>query len=143
MIDYSFHLNNKSMSSFKMGGASFPAFSGMNQHMNRAKSHCISNEGPIPKGTYYIIDRQSGGFLGPLRDWLSDKDEWFALYAIDSNIDDETLCDQVKRGQFRLHPKVPLGISKGCITIDSWSDFQVIRSLLKSANTQKIPNTDI
>jgi hypothetical protein len=143
MIDCSFELNNKPMSSFKMGAPSFPAFSGMNKHVNRTLSQCVPNEGPIPKGIYYIFDRQSGGLIGPLRDLLNDKDEWFSLYAIDKKIDDETYCEQIKRGQFRLHPKGRLGISKGCITINNWTDYQVIRSLLKGAKTEKIPGVDL
>ncbi len=129
MIDCSFELNDKPVSNFKMGALSFPAFSGLNEHVNRAISQCISNQGPIPKGDYYIFDRQSGGLFGPLMDLFNDKDEWFALYSIDNKIDDETYCEQVKRGQFRLHPKGRQGISQGCITIDDWTDFQVAHAL--------------
>ena len=143
MIDCSFQLNNQPMSLLKMGARSFAAFSGLDEHVNRSLSHCISFQGPIPKGNYYIFDRQSGGLLGPLKDMFNGKDEWFALYAIDENIDDETLCEEIKRGRFRLHPKGRRGISQGCITIDSWMDFQVIRSLLKCTKTEKIPETDL
>ena len=143
MIDCSFKLNDKPMSSFKMGAPSFSAFSGLVKHVNRAISQCIYGQGPIPKGNYYIFDRQSGGLLGPLIDLFTDKDEWFALYAIDKKIDDETYCEQVKRGQFRLHPKGRRGISQGCITINDWTDFQVIRSLLKGAKTVMIPETGL
>jgi len=34
MIDCSFELNDKPMSNFKMGALSFPAFSGLNEHVN-------------------------------------------------------------------------------------------------------------
>ena len=145
MIDCSFELNNKPMSSFKMGAPSFPAFSGMNEHVNRAISQCILNEGPIPKGIHYIFDRQSGGLFGPLKDLFSGKDEWFALYAIDNKINDETYCDQVKRGLFRLHPtdELGIGVSRGCITIKDWTDYQVIRSLLKGTKTKVIPEVGL
>ena len=131
------------MSSFKMGAPSFNAFSGNDGHRNRTISQCIPFQGPIPKGNYYIFDRQSGGLLGPLRDMFNDRDEWFALYAIDKNIDDETYCEEVKRGRFRLHPKGRRGISQGCITIDNLTDFQVVRSLLKGTTMQKIPETGL
>lgn len=144
MIDYcSFELNDKPMSNFKMGAPSFPAFSGMNEHVNRVISQCIPNQGPIPKGNYYIIDRQSGGLFGPLKDLFNEKDEWFALYAIDKDIDDEVYCEQVKRGEFRLHPKGTYGISKGCITINDWTDYQVVRSLLKKTKTKIIPEVGL
>jgi len=109
MIDCTFELNGKPMSAFKCGATSFPAFSGLGEHVNRRTSACILNAGPIPPGAYYIFDRQSGGLLGPLRDLFTGRDIWFALYAIDNEIDDETYCKQVKRGLFRLHPKGPFG----------------------------------
>ena len=130
MIDCSFELNGQPMSSFKMGAPSFPAFSGLEGHVNKVVSQCIPNSGPIPKGDYYIFDRQSGGLIGPLRDMFTGRDEWFALYAIDKKIDDETYCEKIRRGEFRLHPKSEQGLSKGCITINDWTDFQVVRSLL-------------
>lgn len=36
-----------------------------------------------------MLDRQSGGKLGWLYDLFNGRDDWFALYAIDENIDDE------------------------------------------------------
>jgi hypothetical protein len=48
------------------------------------------------------------------------KADWFALFADDGTIDDNTLCNHVRRGEFRLHPR-HIGISQGCI-IDS-QDF--------------------
>jgi len=88
----------------------------------------------IPPATYYIFDRQSGGRLGWLRDLFSDRDEWFALYAADSRLDDETFCDEVKRGRFRLHPKGPSGRSEGCVVVESRQDFHRVRTRIKSAS---------
>ncbi|MBL1261131.1 MAG: DUF2778 domain-containing protein [Thiotrichaceae bacterium] len=144
MIDCSFELNNKPMSTFKMGAPSFPAFSGLGEHVNRAMSQCLPNKGPIPKGNYYIFDRQSSlkerfkSLFG-----VDYNDDWFALYAIDNKIDDETYCKQVKRGQFRLHPSGEFGISQGCITINDWTDFQVVRALLKGTKTIEIPDVGL
>ncbi|WP_429522902.1 tlde1 domain-containing protein [Paraburkholderia youngii] len=88
---------------------------------HKAAGMCTPRIGAIPVGRYYIFDRRSGGILGPWKDRLNlngnNKSEWFALYAIDANIDDDkVLCDGIIRGQFRLHPKGRLGRSEGCIT---------------------------
>jgi len=144
MIDCTFELNGKPMSTFKCGTTSFPAFSGLGKHVNKRISACIPNQGPIPPGTYYIFDRQSGGLLGPLRDLFTSRDEWFALYAIDDYIDDdETFCKKVKRGQFRLHPKGPTGKSEGCIVIEKKTDYQFLRSILKNSVQFEIPGSKL
>lgn len=57
VIDCSFELNDKPISSFKMGAPSFPAFSGLDKHVNRTVSQCISGQGPIPKGTNFQVMR--------------------------------------------------------------------------------------
>ena len=75
MLNCTFELNGKPMSGFKCGTKSFPAFSGIEGHLNRRASACIPNMGPIPPGEYYIIDRQSGGLLGPLRDLFTGRDQ--------------------------------------------------------------------
>ncbi|BEU66489.1 hypothetical protein MAFF301069_10440 [Ralstonia pseudosolanacearum] len=98
---------------------------------------------PIPPGTYYIVDRKSGGKLGWLWDMAGNRSEWFGLYADDQRIDDEVFCEEVKRGNFRLHPMVGRGISKGCITIEKQSDFNRIRLMLRNAGTSAIPGTDL
>lgn len=143
MIDCTFELNGEPMSAFKSGASSFPAFSGRGAYVNRREYACHASIGPIPPGTYFIIDRQSGGLFGPLRDMFNDRSEWFALYAIDGKIDDTTYCDKVKRGSFRLHPKGPLGISEGCITVESRGDFQHLRALLKSSAQAAVPGTNL
>ncbi|MDY7579687.1 DUF2778 domain-containing protein [Herbaspirillum sp. RTI4] len=143
MIECSFELNNKPMSVFKCGGKSFPAFSGLQAYANRRAFACVTDVGPIPPGAYYIIDRQSGGILGPLRDMVSGQKDWFSLYGIDNNIDDEVYCNQVARGNFRLHPKGVYGISKGCITIEAIDDFQVIKNILKKSMQIEIPGKHI
>lgn len=143
MIEFTFILNSEPLSVLTTGSSSYPAFSGAGADKNKKTSQCISGSGPIPTGTYYIFDRQSGGLLGPLRDFFSGKDQWFALYAIDKAIDDEVYCNKVKRGQFRLHPKGPLGISQGCIVIDNPKDFATIRSKLKNTSKIKVPGLEL
>ena len=142
-MDCTFELNGKPMSALKCGAYSFDAFSGLGVHANRREYACHVSVGPIPPGTYYIVDRQSGGLLGPLRNMFNDRRDWFALYANDGKIDDITYCNKVKRGSFRLHPKGPLGISEGCITIESHGDFQRLRALLKGAAQTTIPGTGL
>lgn len=143
MIDCKFELNGKPMSKFECGSLSLSAFSGLGSHVNRREYACSVGVGPLPPGQYYIVDRQSGGMLGPLRDFFRDRSDWFALYAIDQKIDDETFCDQVKRGNFRLHPKGPLGISEGCITINEKSDFMRLRSVILKTDTIIIPGSKL
>lgn len=141
MIECEFDLNNRPMSTLKVRHFSFPAFSGSGFHTNRKDHVCHRNIGAIPPGRYYIVDRQSGGVLGPLREFFSDKKDWFALYAIDSRIDDETYCDGVKRGNFRLHPKGLAGISEGCVTLESRDDFNKLKILLRGSETSMIPGS--
>jgi hypothetical protein len=143
MIECTFELNGKPMSTLKCGATSFPAFSGLGEHVNKRTSACILNKGPIPPGTYYIIDRQSGGLIGPLRDLFTGRDQWFALYAIDEKIDDETFCENVKRGLFRLHPKGPSGRSEGCVVLEKQADFNFLRTILKNSPKQRIPNSEL
>ncbi len=69
------------------------------------------NDIPIPGAAYPLIDLFAG------------KDQWFALYAVDQQIDNETFCNEVKRGNFRLHLKGDRSISQDCITTDSKTDF--------------------
>ena len=97
-------------------GKSFAAFSGNGSAANDPTKTADENVGPLPKGTYYIVARQSGGLRGSLRDFAhrhipgnTDKAEWFSLYRADNKVDDQTTIDDVVRGAFRLHPKGPLG----------------------------------
>ena len=143
MHQCSFELNDKPTSSFRIGVMSFDAFSGLSPYVNKRTAACLANAGPIPAGIYYILDRQSGGLLGPLWDRIKGRTDWFALYAIDSQIDDVAYCNEVKRGSFRLHPKGAYGISKGCIVIDKHSDFHYLRSMLRSRKPTPIPGTKL
>lgn len=143
MISCTFELNSKPMSALVSGAMAFPAFAGLGAHANRREFACHVNVGPIPPGDYYIFDRQSGGLLGPLRDIFTGRGDWFALYADDGRIDDETLCNAIKRGSFRLHPKGGLGRSEGCVVIDSQADFQRFRAILKGSKQVDVPGARI
>jgi hypothetical protein len=138
-----FSLNNKPMSQVVIGGREFPAFSGLGDYANKRQFACLKGWGPIPPGSYFVVDRQSGGLLGPVRDIFNNKGDWMALYADDGTVNDEMLCNSVKRGNFRLHPKGPLGRSEGCITVDTYHDFQVIRSFIRTRPQFSIPNSQL
>jgi hypothetical protein len=104
---------------------------------------CVRDYGPIPPGTYYIVDRESGGLLGPIRDWIQGKDLWFALFKDDGSIDDYTLCEEVKRGNFRIHPKGSAGISRGCITFENNQEYKSFRELVLSQEMFDIPGSTL
>lgn len=143
MINFNFKLNGEAVSYLISENLKYEAYSGLGAHKNKPESMCLPNNGPIPKGKYYIVDRESGGSLGWLRDFMTGKDEWFALYAIDKKINDFTFCEEVKRGHFRLHPEGSLGISKGCVTLKSKIDFNELRKKLLSTKSDAIPKTAI
>jgi hypothetical protein len=142
-MDCVFELNGKALSVITCAGMEFPAFSGLGQYRNKRAFHCRQGGGPLPIGIYYIVNRPSGGVLGPLRDLWNSRGDWLALYAADNKIDDETFCNAVRRGQFRIHPKGPLGISEGCITLEKTADFQKLRAFLMSATPVAIPESSL
>lgn len=143
MFRCTFELNDKPMSAFRVGALEIPDFSGLGEYTNRKMMACTRGVGPIPPGTYYIFDRESGGMLGPLRDAFTGRGDWFALYSDDERIDDETFCNSVKRGNFRLHPKGTLGRSEGCVVIDRQADFFRLRALLKSTQPTGVPGSKL
>jgi len=143
VLEFTFILNGKQLTELRTGEKVFPAYSGQGSLKNDPASVCVPDGGPIPKGLYYIVARESGGLLGPLRDLFSNKDEWFALYAKDKKVDDYTFCQKVKRGNFRLHPAGPLGISKGCITINEAGRYKELRRLILKSETVLVPGTSI
>ncbi len=140
----SFVLNGKPLSNLTiktLPKVAFPAFSGLGASANKRELMCIKGTGPIPAGQYYIFERESGGRLGFIRDLFSGRGEWFALYAVDGAIDDQTYCNQVARGNFRLHPKGPLGRSEGCITIEKAEDFRRLRAILTAREPTQVEGT--
>ncbi|EXU76165.1 hypothetical protein BG55_07335 [Erwinia mallotivora] len=147
-VTCSFSLNGMPMSLLTCYGiGAFPAFSGQKQGRNNESLTTVKNIGPIPQGKYYIVGRQSGGRLGDLRETLlkygygTDRREWFALYRADGKIDDWTFINGIKRGNFRLHPIGPMGLSEGCITLNHITDFEYLRSQLLKTSMIKIPGS--
>ncbi len=119
---------------------SYPVFSGAGEHKNNPNSTHLANAGPIPKGKYFVVDRPTGGRLGPLWDTLGGKDIWFALYRDDGNIDDQTVIDDTVRGQFRMHPGTR---SVGCVTFVHRKQFDQLREILLDTQKETIPKTSI
>lgn len=131
MLECSYKLNGKLESRFQIGNQSFLAFSGFEENINQKSQQCTPNSGPIPVGRYYVVDRVSGT-LQKMAAFLTQKGDWFALYAIDEKVDDYTKCNSITRGEFRLHPAGEGGISLGCISVISASDYKIVHQLLKS-----------
>lgn len=144
-----FVVNNNFLSPLAIDGlGTFDAFSGNGIYRNRGGCTAIPDNGPIPAGKYWIVARPTGGARSKAFAWLKDEwnafkgnatnhSEWFALYRGDGMIDDETWILGVKRGQFRLHPAGGEGLSLGCITLPSRTDFLRIRTAL--LHTRTIP----
>ncbi|WP_164141641.1 DUF2778 domain-containing protein [Serratia marcescens] len=133
------------------GVGTFLAYSGNGIYRNQAGCVAVPDNGPIPQGRYHIVNRLTGGWKGMLRTDLRDfyswptstpviKYEWFAPYREDGKIDDYTWINGVKRGNFRLHPSGPLGISLGCITLQHRTDFLAIRQALVSTRPVRLVN---
>lgn len=141
MVDCYFNLNWSIFSPFGYNGVSCTCFSGNGIHRNNPDSTAVASNGPIPTGVYYIVDRQSGGTLGGIRDALTGRSNWFALYRDDGTIDDETFIESVRRGEFRMHPTGPSRTSLGCITFQYAREFDSMRSFLRSSPITYIPDT--
>ncbi|MDR5763572.1 MULTISPECIES: DUF2778 domain-containing protein [unclassified Caballeronia] len=125
-----------------LGVGVFQAFSGDGIYKNRGGCTAVPDAGPIPEGKYWIVARPTGGVASQAQAWMKDlwndwvrnspsnHGEWFALYRDDGSVDDWTWINGVRRGNFRLHPRGGAGISLGCITLESWADFQRLRHAL-------------
>ncbi|RDS80188.1 DUF2778 domain-containing protein [Dyella monticola] len=130
-------LNRQNMSILHVPGlGDFAAFSGDGKGRNNPDGIAWKDSGAIPPGAYYVVNRQSGGYLSQARNFfyeqfdLPNKSEWFALWQC-------ALCDSqnvngVTRGNFRLHPRGPMGVSLGCVTVDKKCDFEKISGYLRS-----------
>ncbi|WP_261120413.1 DUF2778 domain-containing protein [Serratia ficaria] len=125
----------------------FSVFSGNKHYTNQPGCTDVPNNGAIPAGTYWIVDRPSGGLKSQamtlFKDLVTNVDHniWFALYRDDGTINDRTWINGVMRGQFRLHPIGPLGLSEGCITFYSQNEFSRLRAALLKAKTVTVLGT--
>ncbi|MGF6982974.1 hypothetical protein QFZ99_002451 [Paraburkholderia atlantica] len=150
-----FLVNNEPRSPLIISGiGTFDAYSGDRQYRNRGGCTAVPGKGPIPTGKYWIVARPAGGVGSRALAWIkdafsaydgspTDHSEWFALYRDDGVIDDWTWVNGVKRGQFRLHPAGGRGISLGCITLPSRTDFLRIRNSLLHTMTVPAGNSGL
>jgi len=146
-----FLLNQREMSNLNCPGMGiFPAFSGQKEGRNNPEKTNIPDLGLIARGRYFIVERPSGGRLGPFKERLlkdmygTDRSTWFALFRDDGKIDDYTFVQGVRRGHFRLHPIGPSGLSEGCITLQHLLRFYYMRDmLLKSGPTLNISGSSL
>ncbi|TKC80419.1 DUF2778 domain-containing protein [Trinickia terrae] len=145
-----FALNGQSTSFLKCPGVGvMAAFSGHGAGRNNPNATGREDVGPIPRGTYYIVDRQSGGRFGWFYDlWgkygygSTDHTQWFMLW--NGRTGDSTYVGRVKRGSFRLHPVGRMRLSDGCITVMSPPKFaQFADALRKSGADISVPGTTL
>lgn len=131
------------------GVGNFPAFSGQFHGRNNPTLTTVKDIGPLPSGRYFIVSRLSGGRLGAVYDfgyknvYGADRTVWFGLYRDDGKVNDETFIEGVRRGNFRLHPVGPRGLSEGCITMTSHTDFDYLRAALLGTSMIGVPGTSL
>lgn len=137
-----------------IGVGTFMAFSGEGIYRNSGGCTAMKDNGPIPAGRYWIVDRPTGGLRSRTLAWAKDAwnaangtptnhAEWFALYRDDGKIDDCTWINGIERGNFRLHPTGGGGHSFGCITLQSSSQFQILRQALLRTTTIPARNSGL
>ncbi|WP_109480382.1 DUF2778 domain-containing protein [Paraburkholderia sp. C35] len=137
-IRCTFLLNDQATSQlFCSGFGSVEAYSGTRQGRDNPRATAMPNVGPLPVGTYYIVDRESGGTLGWIKDWFSahgwgttDRSRWFMLWNPKSG--DTTMINGIQRGKFRLHPEGPMHLSEGCITVVNAFAFDNLQRYIRT-----------
>ncbi|CRG49165.1 DUF2778 domain-containing protein [Yersinia wautersii] len=150
-----FVVNNAHYSPLSIFGVgTFMAFSGNKAYRNRGGCTMVPDNGPLPEGRYWIVERPKGGVKTRINTAMkdfptkfthapTDHNEWFGLYRDDGKIDDYTWINNVERGNFRLHPIGPMGVSMGCITLQHAADFQVLRKALLHTQTIAVNGTKL
>ncbi|MFW7204152.1 DUF2778 domain-containing protein [Serratia sp. BNK-17] len=149
MIHGRFRLNRDTVTLLECGvNGNYPAFSGNGKYTNQPGCTHKPDDGALPAGRYWIVDRPTGGIGSQALTWAkdfvnrTDHATWFALYRDDHRIDDFTWINSVKRGQFRLHPIGPARLSLGCITLYNAEDFVRLRERLLRTPRAGVPRTN-
>ncbi|WP_367303071.1 DUF2778 domain-containing protein [Pantoea allii] len=129
------------------GIGSFDVLSGIDRYINNPDCSDIE-KAAIPPGTYWIVDRPKGSVLNQLRAEVIDAyhlyknhhSEWFGLYNAET-MSDHVYVNGTRRGSFRLHPlnSDGTGVSWGCVTLYSSSEFQTLRNALLRIPKIKVP----
>jgi hypothetical protein len=132
-----FSLNSRETSRLACEGfGSVVAYSGRGKGRDDPYDVADKDVGALPPGTYYLVDRQSGGRIGWVRDFAAayvgstDRTEWFMLW--NANGGDTTMIDGIMRGQFRLHPEGIRHESDGCITLKFRDQFEALQRFIRS-----------
>jgi hypothetical protein len=149
-LDFNHLLDHGRIADFQVSGVGrFPVFSGIGNYVNRPECSMLSNAA-IPPGSYWIVERPSGGRLGAYYQWGKEMwtgntyDDWFGLFRKDGVIDDHMAfkvgAGQYFRSSFRLHPLRPdgTGLSEGCITFYRREDFYTVRWALLATRKQQV-----
>jgi len=128
----------------------FMAFSGKGDYRNKGACGAVPDDGPLPPGKYWIVDRKEGNWFSQkglevkdavnkaIRRYDVGRSDWFALWRDDWKIDDWMYIDGIKRGHFRLHPG---HVSEGCITLAHDSDFMILHDALMRHPPFQVPCT--
>lgn len=137
-VNCTFKLNNRETSTLVCAGyGTVEAFSGQKHGRDNPDAVTIAKIGPIPRGTYYLVDRQSGGLLGRVRDALApyvgstERTKWFMLWNPETG--DMSNIKGVIRGQFRLHPVGNEERSEGCITLVNPAEFELLQRFIRTS----------
>jgi hypothetical protein len=149
-INCTFLLNRRATSTLSCPGfGELEAYSGRESGRDNPDAITLEKTGPIPPGTYYLVDRQSGGTMGWMRDlWgkfgygTTDHTKWFMLWNARSG--DHTNINGVKRGEFRLHPEGPARLSEGCITVKDPAGFERLQRYIRRGPPRiPVPGTSL
>jgi RHS repeat-associated protein len=119
----------------------YTVYSGNPPYRNQPDATSLRAQGPLPEGTYYIVDRPMGGtetFLSAIIQRTG-----FALYRRDALINDATFVDGIFRNQFRLHAEGPRQSSEGCIVVLADESYKELRKRLLSTRREAIPGTSL
>lgn len=145
-----FLLDDKPTSTLYCSGyGSVTAYSGTGSGRDNPKATAMKFVGPLPAGTYYLVDRHSGGTIGWLRDWYfsfevgsSDRTKWFMLWNPHGG--DTTMINGIQRGNFRLHPEGSLHLSEGCITVVNHFEFDRLQRYIRARQPDlPVPGTTL
>ncbi|MEK6235547.1 MAG: DUF2778 domain-containing protein [Planctomycetales bacterium] len=121
---------------------SFPVFFRGGEEQGNPHTADQADSGPLPKGTYYVVDGSvsgsaggsASGRLGRLWDWISGKDSWFALRRDDGNLKGATDVNDA----FRMHPETR---GDGHVTFLHRNQFATLRNILFATKKETIPGS--